>query len=77
MTQIELAAVVGIGKRTIGKIENGYDMRLSVLLAIADALNVPLHELLDYEQTALPTLSTCEREKILGHLKAIAELLPG
>lgn len=76
MTQLALSSVVGIGEKTMGKIEKGYDMRLSVLLAISDALDVPLPDLLDYEQTALPTLSACEREKIIQHLKAIADLLP-
>lgn len=76
MTQLELATEIGIGERTMGKIDGGYDMRLSVLLAIADVLNVPLAELLEYEQTAPLSLSAQERQKIMYHLKAITDLLP-
>ncbi|WP_417761703.1 helix-turn-helix domain-containing protein [Shewanella sp.] len=75
MTQLQLATLVGVGERTMGKIEKGFDMRLSVVMAIADALKVPVAELLDYEQAAPLTLSAHEQQKIAYHLKAIKDLL--
>ncbi len=75
MTQLQLATLVGVSERTMGKIEKGFDMQLSVVMAIADALNMQLSELLDYEQAAPLTLSAHEQQKIVDHLKAINDLL--
>lgn len=78
MTQTQLADTVGVSSRTIGKIERGYDMRLSVLMAISDALDMRLRDLLDYSpQEPLAILSQADKQKICRHLQAIAELLPG
>lgn len=46
LTQQTLAERAGIALRTLSLIENGEDTRLSTLYAIAEALDIPLRELL-------------------------------
>ncbi|MGB0895329.1 MAG: helix-turn-helix domain-containing protein [Parashewanella sp.] len=43
--QVQLAEAVGISKRTLSKIENGHDSQLSVLMAIADALEIDISQI--------------------------------
>lgn len=77
LSQVELAEKVGISDRTLGKIEKGFDMRLSLMLAIADALDIEPTELLSERiDDELTSLSYVEKQQILSHLKAICQLLP-
>lgn len=77
MSQVQLAEKVGISDRTLGKIEKGFDMRLSLMLAIADALEMDPKMLLSEDvDDGLTSLSKAEKQQILGHLKAICQLLP-
>ena len=77
ISQVQLAEKVGISDRTLGKIEKGFDMRLSLMLAIADALEIDPSMLLSEDvDDQLTSLSNAEKQQILGHLKAICQLLP-
>ena len=77
MSQIQLADKVGISDRTLSKIEHGYDMRLSLLLAIADALEMDVGQLLRLNNDiSLTVLNADEKQQICDYLKAICNLLP-
>lgn len=77
ISQVQLAEKVGISERTLGKIENGFDMKLSLLLAISDALEIDIAQLLSEDNDeSLSSLSETEKEQICSHLKAICQLLP-
>jgi transcriptional regulator with XRE-family HTH domain len=45
LTQQTLAERAGLALRTLTRIENGEDIKLSTLLAIADALNLSITDL--------------------------------
>jgi len=47
ITQQALAERAGLALKTLSRIENGEDMNLSTLTAIAAALDIPLGELVD------------------------------
>jgi transcriptional regulator with XRE-family HTH domain len=47
ITQQTLAERAGLALKTLSRIENGEDMNLSTLAAIAAALDVPVGELVD------------------------------
>lgn len=77
MSQVKLADKVGISDRALRKFERGYDMKLSVLLAIAEALEIDAAQLLSEDNdSAILTLSKEEKLQICSHLKAICQLLP-
>jgi|GEM_PF-6751598 len=78
ITQVQLAEQVGISDKTLGKIENGFDMRLSLLFAIADVLQIDAIELIRSDDSAdsLSSLSQENKQQICDHLKAICQLLP-
>nr|WP_295030885.1 helix-turn-helix transcriptional regulator [Shewanella sp.] len=75
-SQLSLADKVGVSDRTLRKVEAGHDMKLSVLLAIAEALDIDVVQLLSADNSSLSTLSESEKQQICSHLKAICELLP-
>ena len=74
LTQIQLAEKVGISERTLGKVENGFDMRLSMLLAISDALNMDVARLLSNNGDSDTNLDS-NKQQILEHLDAIRLLI--
>lgn len=82
ITQVQLADQVGISDKTLGKIENGFDMKLSVLFAIADVLKIDAIELMRSDDSAdtlsslNQPLSNKNKQQICDHLKAISQLLP-
>ena len=56
MSQQELADLADVAKITIQRIENGkFSVTVDVLISLARALNMPLHELTDF---ALPKEKT-------------------
>ncbi|WP_108944105.1 helix-turn-helix domain-containing protein [Shewanella halifaxensis] len=75
LSQVQLADKVGISDRTLSKIENGYDLKLSLLLAICDALNIEAAELLSENNSNASSLSDESRLQIDSHLNAIRKLL--
>ncbi|GIU12987.1 hypothetical protein TUM3792_02140 [Shewanella sp. MBTL60-007] len=75
LSQVQLADRVGISDRTLSKIENGYDLKLSLLLAICDALNIETAELLSENNSNASSLSDESRLQIDSHLNAIRKLL--
>lgn len=77
ISQIQLAETIGISDRTLSKIEHGFDMRLSLLLAICDALDIDVGQVLaDGDNKALTSLSENDKQQIRDHLQAISKLLP-
>lgn len=73
MTQLDLSETLGISPRTLSKIENGFDMRLSLLLEIADAVGGDASELIT--QRPRPGLTAQHVQEIEHHLSAIKQLL--
>lgn len=54
MTQQTLAERAGLALKTLSRIENGEDMTLSTLAAIAAALDLSLGELLETDDNTQP-----------------------
>jgi transcriptional regulator with XRE-family HTH domain len=74
MTQLRLSDAVGISPRTLSKIENGFDMKMSLFLAIADVVGEDAAELLA-RPSARTTLTDENVQEIEQHLQAIKQLL--
>ena len=74
MTQLDLAEEVGVSPRTLSKIENGYDMKMSLFLAITEAVGADASEILSLSSEA-PTLTDDKVHEIELHLQAIKQIL--
>ncbi|MGI2181062.1 helix-turn-helix domain-containing protein [Shewanella oncorhynchi] len=74
MTQTQLSENVGISTRTLSKVENGFDIKLSLFLAISDALGADAAELLQLSGSR-SALTEANVQEIEQHLQAIKALL--
>lgn len=64
LTQVELAANLGVGQAQISKIERQSDMLLSTLAAYLDALGVRAHLVVDVdERTAIFNLTVGKEDR--------------
>ncbi|MCT8858335.1 helix-turn-helix domain-containing protein [Shewanella xiamenensis] len=74
MTQLDLAEEVGVSPRTLSKIEHGYDMKMSLFLAITEAVGADASEILALSNEA-PKLTDDKVHEIEQHLQAIKQIL--
>jgi transcriptional regulator with XRE-family HTH domain len=75
MTQLRLSDAVGISPRTLSKIENGFDMKMSLFLAIAEVIGDDDAAELLALPSARTTLTDENVQEIERHLQAIKQIL--